>query len=320
MEFHVGARSYKTFGGHPSLGLIGDFLLQGAGHFGDAVKELEFTLHVPNSGQPLASLESMWNEHEIHRATLPKLIYSRKKGAMNLHISSEAMTSDDWKPGSSFLSLSTFKRGVDEILHALPLMKTRLKASDDFDLKAFVAHCEAARQRIPESDQEFETLAAKLRAAEETKRAAMSDWEKLGIDWDDFHPRAREILDDPFYWDCTNDFSPNGNDTGADLLENYRDWLKKHRGGQPLRFLERLAKQWSDADLGDMEADTRDEACVGLAFADLKLRGMCDPDSKQFALEAIERQRDQAKADATWAHRDERLKALELLESKLRQA
>jgi uncharacterized protein YfeS len=196
-------------------------------------------------------------------------------------------------------------------------MRKRLGPTDSFDLNAFLSQCESARQRIPVSEDTLQELAAELKAADQAKRAAMSPWEKLGLDWEDFHPRAREILDDPFFWDCTDDFSPNGNDTGADLLEGYLDWLKSHKDGQPIRFLERLSNQWGYQGIEGMDEDVRDEAAIGLAFADIKLRGVCDEQARALAMKSINRQRTQAESSSGWAHRDERLKTLEKIERKL---
>ncbi len=199
-------------------------------------------------------------------------------------------------------------------------MKKRLKDADAFDLEAFLAHCESARQRVPGSEDALQNLAAELKAAQEARRDAMSPWEKLRIDWEDFHPRARTILDDPFFWDSGNDFSPNGNDTGADLLESYRDWLRRHADGQPVRFLECLAQQWGYRDIEGMEEEIRDEAAIGLAFAEIKLRATCDQRASRLALEAVKRQRNRAEAATEWPYRNERLKSLEKIEAKLQQA
>ncbi|MBK8039960.1 MAG: hypothetical protein IPK22_22940 [Verrucomicrobiaceae bacterium] len=145
----------------------------------------------------------------------------------------------------------------------------------------------------------------------------MSPWEKLGIDWQDFHPKAKSILDDPFFWDCTNAFSPNGNDTGADLLEGYRERLKKNKEGHSAKFIEALAKRWGYNGCTDMDEETRDEADVALAFADIKLRGRCDAQARQIALDAIKNQRRIAHDETDPPHLQERLKALEQIEAKL---
>jgi uncharacterized protein YfeS len=318
MEFYVMAKSYNCYGGHTTLSPIGNFLLMGAGDFGDAIRELTVTLHFRDSGPAKKTLEQLLERHNSYRSTLPKITYRKAKGKVEIDIASELMQGQDLKHCAR-LSLPLFERGVDEVVRALALLRKRLKGSDAFDLEAFLAHCDAARQRIPNSEDVLQDLAADLKAANQAKRDAMSPWEKLGIDWEDFHPRAREILDDPFFWDGVNDFSPNGNDTGADLLESYRDWLAAHKDGQPIRFFEGLAKQWGYPGIDDMDDQVRDEAAIGLAFADVKLRATCDHQAKRLALEAIERERIKAEEATEWPHRSERLASLEKIETKLQQ-
>ncbi len=319
MKLYVMGKSYNCFGGHTTLSPIGDFLLQGAPYFGDALKEITVTLYFPNSGPPKKSLESLYDDHACHRATLPKIVYRRSSGKIAIDVSSELLNSSSWKR-SPRVELPLFESGVEEVIRALYIMRKRLKKSDDFDVDRFLSQCEAARERIPDSEEDLQSLAAELRAADELRRAKMSSWEKLGIDWEDFHPDARGLLDDPFFWDRSHDFAPNGNNTGADLLSDYRDWIKRNEDGQPMKFIECLARRWGYANFAGMDQDISDESAVALAFADLKLRAMCDPEARNLALKAIGRQRSQALDSVGWAHRDEKLNKLELLENKLKQA
>ena len=309
-------KSYNCYGGHQSVHRVGNFLLAGSHGFREAIKEITVTLHLPCSGPPRKRLEQLFEKHHSNRSSLPKVTFRRSKGKFEIDVASELMDGRDWKP-SSHVSLPLFARGVEEVIGAVSLMKGRLKNSDAFDLTGFLSHCEAARERLPVSEASLQTLVAALDAAEKAKRDAMSAWEKLDIDWEDFHPRAREILNDPFFWDCADDFSPNGNDTGADLLDDYRGWVKKHKGGDSVRFLEDLAKRWGYPDLGSMDDHVRDEAAIALAFAEIKLRGMCDDRSRDLAREAICCQRARATDAADWSHREERLATLLMMESKL---
>lgn len=311
-------KSYNCYGGHTTLSQIGDFILLGGKDFGDAVKEIKVTLHLPCSGPPKRTLEQLLERHNNHRSTLPKITFRRASGKVEIDVASELMDGRDWKP-SPRLSLPLFERGVEEVTQAMSLMKKRLKASDSFDLDAFLILCQAAREHLPSSEDALQDLVAELKAAKKEKCDAMSPWEKLDIDWEEFHPSSREILDDPFFWNCTNDFSPNGNDTGADLLEAYRDWLTSHNDGQPVRFLEWLTKRWGYSDLDTMDDDVRDEAAIALAFADIKLRGLCDDRARQLAMKSIKRQRIHAEGATAWSHREERLKTLETIERKLQQ-
>lgn len=198
MDFHVVANSYNCYGGHTTLSPIGDFLLAGSGNFGGAIQEIAVTLHFRDSGPAKKTLESLLETHNNFRATLPKVTYRRAKGKVEIAIASELMEGRDWTH-SSILSLPLFKAGVDEVIHALGLLSKRLKRTDDFSLEKFLDHCEAARKRVPDSEEALQFLASGLKAAAQAKRDGMSAWEQLGIDWEDFHPKAREMLDDPFF-------------------------------------------------------------------------------------------------------------------------
>ena len=54
------------------------------------------------------------------------------------------------------------------------------------------------------------------------------------------HPNARLLLSEPFYWDSTDDNSPLGNDTGADVLSFYSEAVTDNPNTDPLKFLEEL--------------------------------------------------------------------------------
>jgi uncharacterized protein YfeS len=316
MKFYVYAKSYDSWGGNPHLSLIGDFLLQRAPHFGDAINEINVTLVLPDRGPPKKTLGSLFETHHRYRSTLPKVTFHRMKRRVEIAIASESMDGRDWK-FTPCTDLAIFSCGVEEVVAGLGLLQKRLKASDDFNLEALLAHCAVSKTLVPSNENDLQVIIADLRAAVVKRRVVMSPWDKLGIDWEDFHPRAKTILDDPFFWDCTDDFSPNGNDTGADLLEGYRDWLKKHKDGHPAKFIEVLAKRWGYNGHTDMDEEVRDEADVALAYADVKLRGFCDAQARQSGLDAIKNQRRIANEAIDWPHRQERLQALDRLEAKL---
>jgi hypothetical protein len=188
MEFYVMAKSYNCYGGHTTLSPIGQFLLRDAPDFGDAIKEITVTLHFPSSGPAKKTLEQLLVRHNNHRATLPKITYRRGKGRVEIDIASDLMDGRDWER-SPRLSLPLFARGVDEVIHALSLLGKRLKPTDSFEFNAFLSQCESAQKRIPNSEDALQDIAAELEAADQAKHAAMSPWEKLGIDWEDFHPQ-----------------------------------------------------------------------------------------------------------------------------------
>ena len=125
------------------------------------------------------------------------------------------------------------------------------------------------------------------------------------IDWNNFHPLARGILDDPFFWEYASDLSPHGNDTGADLLEDYRRWNKRHGTESPMNFLAGLFKGWdikpidwsitSENDVEQLDKEQPiplrvcNEAAIALAFAALKMRASCPADVVTLAMNALKR-------------------------------
>jgi uncharacterized protein YfeS len=318
MQYYVMARTYNTYGGHSTLSLVSDYLLGHVDGFGSAVSELTVTFHFPHSGPAVRTLERLYADFHANRMSLPKVVFRRKRGQAAIDIASELIDGKDWERARG-LSLSLFKAAVAETIAALGLLRKRLTAKDDFDLKAFLAHCRKGESRLPSTAEELATLAEECKNKQAARFAAMSPWERLGIDWRDFHPDARVILDDPFYWDCSNDFAPNGNDTGADLLADYRKWLRRNPSGDPIIFYQQLTRGWGfpPEPSTDLDRTAMDEAAVALAFAEFKLRADCRPAVAALARAAIQRQRKQAIEAINWPHKEERLKSLDMLEAKL---
>jgi len=312
------ARTYNTYGGHGTLSLIPGFLSLNDANYGPALAELTVCMHFQNSGPPRKTLEGSYATFHANRSTLPKVVFRRSRQTAQIDVSSELIDGSEWdfKRG---LSLALFRAGFDEVLSALKLLKIRLTPKDDFQLDEFIAHCEKQRPMLPTTDAELVELQKRIREREAAIRAAKSPWELLGIDWRDFHPNARSVLDDPFFWECANDFSPNGNDTGAELLEDYRAWLKRGPNRDPLEFLKLLGQRWGmslDEDAAT-DVDVLNEAAIALAFAELKLRGECRRSAAEFALRAVQRQRQAALDAQDWPHREDRLKSLDAIEAKL---
>ncbi len=318
MQFYVMARTYNTYGGHSTLSLVSHFLLGDADGFGSAISELTVTFHFPNSGPPRKILEKMYADFHANRTSLPKVVFRRKRGQAGINVASELIDGKDWDRDHG-LSLPLFKAAVAETIAALGLLRKRLTAKDDFNLAAFLAHCGEAQTRLPSTAEKLATFAEECKRRQASRYAAMLPWERLGIDWRDFHPDVRKILDNPFYWECSNDFAPNGNDTGADFLADYHKWLQRNPSGDPIMFYERLIRQWGfpEEPSSDLDRTVMDEAAVALAFAEFKLRADCRPAVAALARAAIDRQRQQAIEAVDWPHREERLKSLEMLEAKL---
>ena len=74
-QFYVMAHTYNTYGGHPTLSLISDFLAGDADDFGSAMSELTVNFHFPPHGPTSATLEQGADFH-TNRQTLPKVSFS----------------------------------------------------------------------------------------------------------------------------------------------------------------------------------------------------------------------------------------------------
>ncbi|MEO7325319.1 MAG: hypothetical protein ABIW82_10875 [Dokdonella sp.] len=318
MQFDMMARTYDTCGGLAVLSLVPEFLLADAPDFGTAIAELGITFHFSHSGPPRRSLTDLFANFQAYRQSLPKVVFRRKRAQAEIYIASDLIAGEDWRTASD-VAPPLFKRAVVETIAALRLLGKRLTLKDDFDLPAFLAHCHETLIRLPSTQDELNAFIEDSKRRWTARQALISPWDKLAIDWRDFHPDARTILDDPFYWDCANDFAPHGNDTGADLLEDYRKWLRRDPSGDPVGFHARLVRRWGFSEGPSMESERAlvDEAAVALAFAELKIRAACRPAAAVLAKTAIQRQRRQANEAADWPHRDERLRSLDLLEAKL---
>lgn len=116
-------------------------------------------------------------------------------------------------------------------------------------------------------------------------------WEDVDVDWDEFHPAARQLLDDPFFWEVADDYAPHGNDTGADLLEFYKEELTEDAGLDTARWTQRLLRSWGATGDDDLAELMRDEAWIAAAFAELKLRGRMTSEVAHRARAAVERLR-----------------------------
>ena len=313
------ASTYDSYGAHSTFYMIAGFLLTDAPDFGKAISELTVTFHFPTSGPPRKSLEQHYANFHANRLKLPKVVFRRTREKASIDVASELLDGSDWQNRRG-RPLPLFTAAVKETIGALRLLEARLTGKDDFATDAFLTHCERRLASLPTTDEALSQLEVVLEQRRAAIRAAMSPWEFLGVDWRDYHPNARQILDDPFFWKGANDFSPHGNDTGADLLSDYRSWLKRNPTGEPLDFYRNLITGWGfSLNASDSTArSVMDEAAVALAFAELKLRGECHPEVFELAQQATDRQRAEALQAVDWSHREDRLKSLDLIQAKLR--
>ena len=120
------------------------------------------------------------------------------------------------------------------------------------------------------------------------------------------YPRAARVLAEDFYWDCTDEFSPFGNDDGADALALFRQWRAENPISHPLEFLDELLQSWEvdncnwdvvDAteavrliNEDEFSFRARDNCVIAVAFAQILFDEVIDSEIKRRVLLAINRQ------------------------------
>ncbi len=103
-------------------------------------------------------------------------------------------------------------------------------------------------------------------------------WEELDIAWENYHPRAREVVSDPKLWDTAHDFSPNGNDSGFDILALFTEGDVKSSADEGKSFCKSLFKGWGvkrRAKPGDDDYKYKRLMIFGMAFAYMKCAAYC---------------------------------------------
>lgn len=267
--------------------------------FGPTIQTIVVDIHLRWHGAPLQPFGSEDIER-YHRflATLPKVTFQKKR-ARAVVLWPTALDSQRFLGEPEETTAASFETLSAEVQRALGGLRPRLGRIKDFDLDALLSCVEETFASVPRESMAFRAAVtsalASARARRETMLRARDPWEALNIDWGTYHSDARRLLDQPFFWDCTDDLAPLGNDTGADVLEGLRKWRRrKTAASRPaLGYLHHILAEW-DVPLmgGDAKlALVRDEACVALAFSQVMLEGRVDADVADCALQAIARQR-----------------------------
>jgi uncharacterized protein YfeS len=127
------------------------------------------------------------------------------------------------------------------------------------------------------------------------------------------HPRARELMVEPMFWDCLDEAAPFGSDEGSDAYYEWRDW-REENPDKPLtecfnwildgqldayndalatdEQIELDAQEPGDAFLAEhFDVFTLDTTIIATGLGQLMDEGTIDADAKPFIRVAIKRQR-----------------------------
>lgn len=136
------------------------------------------------------------------------------------------------------------------------------------------------------------------------------DTEDDGLSRETSHPNFVKSMNSDFYYDCMDEFSPFGNDDGADLLYNLEDWYRK-------RKLTRNILKWMFNQIDEMGFEFQSKGCselldvkkineiqekdeylilsmdnsiIATGFGQIKITGKIDTQLKAVTLKALDRQ------------------------------
>nr|WP_321227801.1 hypothetical protein [uncultured Psychroserpens sp.] len=136
------------------------------------------------------------------------------------------------------------------------------------------------------------------------------DSEVDGLSRETSHPNFIKSMNSDFYYDCMDEFSPFGNDDGADLLYNLEDWYRENK-------LIRNILKWMFNQIDEMGFEFKSKSCAQLldlkvineiqekdeylilsmdnsiiatGFGQIKITGKIDTKLKAVTLTALDRQ------------------------------
>ena len=167
--------------------------------------------------------------------------------------------------------------------------------------------------------------------------------EPYGIDKDNAHERAIELIPEDFFWSCIDELAPFGSDEGDMALSEFRDWKKDNPKKETYECLKWTIEGVSEKDVSSYNEKILDESLIqsqlnddnfddqqyiytvdisviATGFGQLVDEGKIDQKNKSLIQLAIDRQKIWAELATDWEHRIEYIRNLSVLERVLKTA
>jgi hypothetical protein len=188
-----------------SISLVADWLECDFPDLGSAIEEFEVTLHFFHDGPAKKSLGKMQEEFHKSLKFLPKTKYFQQKQRFTLDVEGKFTTGYEIerqrKPPIQ-INLEWVKSTLETIIDALPIIKQKIGNRNDFDFDGFKIILYSKLDEIPYTVKDLESIQELVVAKRETALKKLDEWEKLGIDWEEYHPNARKIVPILFSMEC----------------------------------------------------------------------------------------------------------------------
>jgi uncharacterized protein YfeS len=346
MKVYYFTRTYNSYGPGATHSYVGYFVERVVTGDASGVLELSVIANYRTELPPRPTLEKMHEQFHQALGALPKTRYERKRGRLTIEFESQLGSAEeiigvyrDALFGSAEQNEQAaryplrkgpdpilFRAALTELNQVLRTLEPQLRGKPGLKFSLFLDEMDRAPASLPASDDELVRLCHDYQVQSRASFAAMPWWKQLDIDWNEFHPSAKALLDEAFYWNGADDNAPHGNDTGADLFAAFRKWRPRNRSASPLTFLDKLLRSWGfdgkpapdhTSALPEESIElVHHEAEIALAFALIKLEGGCDDGVRRRALDAIERQLSDDRVEH-WVSREDRVAALKKMHGKL---
>lgn len=167
--------------------------------------------------------------------------------------------------------------------------------------------------------------------------------EPYGIDKNNAHEKAIELIPEEFFWSCVDELAPYGSDEGDMALAEFRDWKKDNPNTDTFECLKWTIEGVSEKSLSEYDQSildknliktqindhnfddqqyifTVDISVIATGFGQLVDDGKIDQKNKPLIQLAIDRQKLWAELSTHWDHRDDYIANLNVLERALKDA
>ncbi len=167
--------------------------------------------------------------------------------------------------------------------------------------------------------------------------------EKYGIDIDNAHQKAIELIPEDFFWSCIDELAPFGSDEGDTALAEFRDWRKENPSTPTLECLKWVIESVGEMDFADYNSEilsrakvksqlededfddqqyiyTLDISVIATGFAQLVDEGIIEVENKEIIQLAIDRQLVWAELSEDWEYAKEYISNMKILDRVLKAA